>query len=136
MKDLRRAVARDASYPRVVFFHQGTVGIGDMVFEDLWPKARAVADPERAFYCAFGRRRGSARDFLKLRTLVGLGRAMLKGNGVGRPRGGDVRTLPGVLVVLGNRVVWEHPFSGGPGDHPSFEAVADHARQAMSETPA
>ena len=48
-------------------------------------------------------------------------RAAAKGHFVGAPVG-DVRQMPGLFYVKGDRVLWQHDFAHA-GDHPDFESL-------------
>ncbi len=120
VRDVRRCSA-NGEYPPVLFFHLASVEDGDRFFAKYWPDARAVADPDGAFYSAFGLGRARIRDFVGLSALRGYLRAFARGNSAGKPRG-DVRIMPGVFLVRSRRVVWEHPFRS-VSDHPDFATI-------------
>ena len=126
VKDLRQATLRDASYPPVLFFHLGTIAQGEQFFAPLWPEARAVADPDRRFYEAFGVKQGSVGQMFGPATVACGIRATLKGNFARKPIG-DPWTMPGLFLVRGTEVVWQHPFANA-GDHPDFALLAQRAR--------
>ena len=133
MKDLRRLSGEDPEFPGIIFFHMGTVAEGDAFFESLWPEARAVADPDRTFYDAFGRKSVSVWRLLGPRSWLPALRAMLKGSGIGKPVG-DIHVMPGAFLVRGDEVLWQHDYEGGTGDHPDWKAVAARARAERAGT--
>ena len=89
----------------------------------VWPDVPAISDPERALYLGFGLQRASLWSLLRPRAVLHGLRALAKGHGVGRPRGGDVMQMPGVFLVKDEDIVWEHPFSGGAGDLPVWRGL-------------
>ncbi len=91
-------------------------------FADFDPEARAVADPDKVLYTAFGLQRGAGAQLMSPAVFSAGLRAILKGNGVGIPVG-DVRQLSGEFLVRGGRVEWAHR-AEDVSDHPSFDEVA------------
>ncbi|MCA8974708.1 MAG: AhpC/TSA family protein, partial [Planctomycetes bacterium] len=59
------------------------------------------------------------------RVFAAAWRAWRKGHGVGRPAG-DPLVMPGVMVVDGGRILWEHPFRD-VGDHPEVARIPELA---------
>lgn len=94
----------------------------------LWPDVPAISDPERRLYAGMGLKRAGFWKLLRPRAFAHLIRALLKGHGVGRPRGGDVLQMPGAFLFVGGEIVWSHEFAGGAGDHPDWGAVAKLSR--------
>jgi hypothetical protein len=121
VKDLRRTYEQATAYPRPLFFHMGSPEQGADFFQKHWPEAAAVSDPERVFYRAFQIKRVNLWLLLGPRSWLPALRAVLKGNGMGKPVG-DVQVMPGVFLVHGDRILWSHSFSG-PGDHPDWAAI-------------
>ena len=80
---------------------------GKLFFDERWPEARAVSDPEKELYAGFGLARGSAGQLLGPRVLWAGLQAALRGHGVGKPVG-DPRMMSGWFLVHGSRVLWEH----------------------------
>lgn len=91
-------------------------------FADFDPDARAVADPDKVLYTAFGLARGSASQLMSPTVLVAGLRALRKGNGLGVPVG-DVLQLSGEFVVKNGAIVWAHR-AEHTGDHPALDDVA------------
>jgi hypothetical protein len=125
VKDLRRTYEREIAYPRPLFFHMGSPAQGADFFKMRWPGAASVSDPDRAFYQAFDIERARLSRLLGPRSWIPSIRALLKGNGMGRPVG-DVQVMPGVFLVHGDLILWSHTFSG-PGDHPEWVAIPKDA---------
>ncbi len=111
------------SYPSILFFHQGSLADGQAFFGTYWPEARAVADPERRFYSAFGLSRGGIREMFGPGVWAAGLRAMLKGNMGGAPVG-DPWAMPGLFLVRENAVLWEHRYRHA-GDHPDFSRIVE-----------
>ena len=117
-----RGASEERTFPPVLFFFQGSVEEGASFFERYWPEARAVSDPEKFFYGAFGIGRGRIGQLLGPRVIAAGFRAAFKGNWIGRPVG-DPRVMPGLLLVENDRIVWRHDFEHA-GDHPDFRGLA------------
>jgi len=117
-----RGASEDPTFPSVLFFFQGSPEEGAAFFERFWPEARAVSDPEKLFYDAFGIGRGRLGQLLGPRVIAAGLRAAFKGNWIGRPVG-DPRVMPGVLLVENDCVIWHHDFEHA-GDHPDFKVLA------------
>ena len=106
----------------MVFVYQGTVDQAPRFFDRLDWAAVAVADPEAELYRAVGVERGGWRAMFGLRSWVAGIRATLQGHRIGR-KIGDPWTLPLVLAIDGDTVVWEHRGTHA-GDHPDVDALA------------
>jgi hypothetical protein len=98
--------------------HPATAEDGETILGDLWPEARAVADPGGGLYRGFGLAEGSLAQLAGPRAALAFFRALFRGNRVGKPRG-DVRLLPGTLLVRDGSVVRRHD-ARHAGDHPDF----------------
>ncbi|MBK8979100.1 MAG: AhpC/TSA family protein [Planctomycetes bacterium] len=123
--DLQAAAGREPGYPRVVLISLASVEANREFFAERWPAATVIADPTKALFAAFGRRRGSLLQLFGPRTFAAAFRAWRKGHRVGRARG-DTLVMPGVFVVDGARVLYEHPFRDA-GDHPDFARLPELA---------
>ncbi len=102
-----------------------TLGSADATrdfFADFDPDARAIADPDKVLYAAFGLQRGTAGQLMSTSVFSAGLRAVLKGNGIGMPVG-DVRQLSGEFLVRAGRIEWAHR-AADVGDHPSFDEIA------------
>ena len=109
VRDLRRARGEIEGFPEVLFVFQGTPAEGVAFFERFWPEARAVADPVRELNAAFELKRGGLGQFLAPGVAVAGLRALVRGNGIGRPVG-DVRAMPGLFLIANERVLWSQEF--------------------------
>ncbi len=106
----------------MLFFHLAPVKDGKEILDHYWPEARAVSDPEKQFYRAFGLHQGSLNQLLGPRVVWAAAKSALKGNTPGKAQG-DVRTMPGMFLVRDGEILWQHDFSYS-GDHPDMKAVA------------
>ncbi|MGD2017950.1 MAG: hypothetical protein PVJ89_07540 [Planctomycetota bacterium] len=82
--------------------HLGSPEDGARFFEERWPEARAVSDPDRVLFDAFGLGRGSWLQLVGPRTWAAGFRA--RRHGVGLPKG-DPRVLAGSFAVKGAEVL-------------------------------
>jgi hypothetical protein len=92
------------------------VPTGDTFFEEHAPAERAIADPERALYSAFGVKRGSLLELLRPAVWKRGFAARDKGVTRGTPQG-DVRVMPGLALVENGAIIWEHHYDHA-GDNP------------------
>ena len=122
--DLREA-AQAPGYPAVLFFYQGTPTEGRAFLRRYWPEARAIADPELAFYQAFGVERGGLLQMFGPGVMAAGLRARRRGFENGE-RSGDIYRMPGAFLVRGDRVLWQHRYRHA-GDHPDFRGIAARA---------
>ena len=121
IKELRDVAIADPGYPPVVFFYQGSLEEGADFFVKTWPEARAVSDTSLYFYRAFGLQRGKFMQVMGPGAAVCSLRAAGKGYLPGTPVG-DPWQMPGMFLVAGGRVLWQHDFAH-IGDHPDFRAL-------------
>lgn len=128
--DLREAAAAPG-YPAVLFFFQGTPTEGRAFLRRYWPEARAIADPELLFYEAFGVARGALLQMFGPGVLAAGLRARRKGHENGE-RSGDIYRMPGLFLVQGDRVLWQHRFRHA-GDHPDFAKIPAVVGSAASQ---
>jgi hypothetical protein len=120
---LRQVVARNSDYPPVVFVYMGSVDLGRQFFGERWPEAHAIADPRRRLYKAFGLRKGSLMQLGGPGAIMAGTRALVKGNIQSIPPAGtDPTQMPGVFLIQGDQVLWEHEFSH-VGDQPDWAAI-------------
>ena len=80
----------------------GTPEEGERFFDERWPEARAVSDPEKTLFDAFGLERGSLGQLIGPRTWLAGFKA--RRHGVGLPKG-DPRVLAGSFLVRGAEVL-------------------------------
>lgn len=116
--DLREIAERDAGFPRVLFFSQGSSTESRAFLRRYWPTARVISDPAFEFYDAFGVGRAGLVAALGPSILRARSRAQSKGHENG-PRSGDIWRMPGAFVVEGARVLWAHQ-PRHAADHPDF----------------
>lgn len=121
VRDLREIAATNRSYLPILFFYQGNAADGKTFFNTFWPEARAVADESRIFYTAFGIQRGGMKEMLGPEVWACGVRAALKGNTGGLPSS-DPWMMPGLFVVQGHMILWQHVFRHA-GDHPDFTRI-------------
>ncbi|MEM9178039.1 MAG: SelL-related redox protein [Myxococcota bacterium] len=120
--DLRAASEANPDYPDVLFFFQGSATEGRAFLRRYWPEARAVADPELAFYERFGIRRATFLEALGPSVVIGARRrAQAKGHESG-PREGDIWRMPGIFAVADKKIVWAH-HPKHAADHPDFPGI-------------
>jgi alkyl hydroperoxide reductase subunit AhpC len=83
-----------------------------------------ISDPEKRLFAAFGLKQMSPAGILSPGMALKGVAAMLKGHGMGLPKG-DVRQLPGVFIIdAGGRIRFSH-YARGPADHPSPQVILD-----------
>jgi hypothetical protein len=104
----------------------GTPEEGQRFFDDRWPEARAVSDPEKSLYQELGLARGKPGQFFGLSVLRAGLRARRDGHSVGKVVG-DPWMMPGWFLVKDSKIAWS--FRGQhAGDHPDYDDVAATAR--------
>ncbi len=114
-------MSADPDYPSLLFFYMGSVAEGEEFFARAWPEARAVSDPGKMFYRAFGLVRGGLSEVFGPRVMACSLRAASKGHIVGKVVG-DPWQMPGLFLVQGADVLWTHDFAH-IGDHPDLTAL-------------
>lgn len=97
--------------------HLASEAEGEEFFAKRWPEARAVSDPHKDLYRAFGLARGSVGQLFGPSVWLSGFKALFKGHGGGRPQG-DPLMMSGWFLVTGGAVVWsdvhEHAGSERP----------------------
>jgi hypothetical protein len=126
--DLRAIAEKNPDYPPVLFFFVGSPTEGRAFMRRYWPGARAVADPEKRLYAAFGVERGNLRQLFGPGVWAGRRRARGKGNHQGK-RSGDIWMMPGCFLVDGPRILWAHEYAHA-ADHPNFASIPDRIRKS------
>lgn len=124
--DLRAVAEGDPGFPRVLFLFIGSPTEGRAFMRRYWPGARAVADPEKRIYAAFGIERGSPLQLLGPGVWAGSRRARAKGHAQGK-RTGDIWMMPGCFLVDGARILWAHEYAHA-ADHPDFASIPTRLR--------
>lgn len=128
IEDLRRIAAERPDFPRTVFFTLSGPERTREFFAERWPEAAAVADPERVFYDRMGPGRGNLVQLFGPKVWAASRRATKKGHQLGKPEG-DVRQMPGMYLVRGSSILWEHDFEHA-GDQPDLDRITEHLRLA------
>lgn len=123
--ELRACSEADPGFPPVLFFFMGSPREGRGFMQRNFPTARAVADPEKHFYAAFGVERGGLLQMFGPAVWRARRRAAAGGHENGE-RIGDVWMMPGVFRVRSDRIVWAHE-PRHAGDHPDFRRLRDPA---------
>jgi hypothetical protein len=119
--ELRQVAAKDPNFPEILIFAQGSLEQSKSFFLERWPEARAVADPRRRFYKAFGIGRGSLMQLASPGVWAAGARAVAKGHIQGQTVG-DSAQMPGLMLVQNNCIVWQHRFRHA-GDHPDWGQI-------------
>lgn len=120
--DLHYAATANLNFPEILFVYHGTPDEGRRFFFDLWPAARAIADPERVFYEAFQIPRGGMVEVFGGEALLCTIRAISKGHFIQSPQG-DPWLMPGLFLVMDGEIHWHHHFQHA-GDHPDWQHLA------------
>lgn len=94
-------------------------------FDQHWPQARVVADPQAALYEAFGVGKGRLGALIGPRVWPAALRAARQGHAVGRPVG-DVTWLSAQLLVQRGVVLWAHR-ARHAGERSALDQVPDVA---------
>jgi hypothetical protein len=126
VNDLRAATEADPAYPPVLFVYQESPELGQPFFDEFWPAARAVSDPERALYRALGVERMGLKEMFHPGVIACGLRAASKGNAQTKATA-DPMQMPGVFLVQGERILWQHDYAHG-GDSPDWENLPARLR--------
>lgn len=121
VEELRRVVSKRPDYLPILFFFPAEVAEGVEFFDDFWPEARAVSDPQGEFYRLFGVSRASLRELFGPGVWMRAYQAMKKGNR-GKLPIGNPWLLPGLFIVRFGEIVWRWKFKN-VGDHPDFAQI-------------
>ena len=121
VRDIRSRFYSPAGFIPTVFFFQAEAEEGVKFFNTYWPEARGIADPERQFYRGFGLEQARIDQIAGPEPMVCGLRAAAKGNWIGKPVG-DVRQMPGMFLVNGSVVTWQHRYRHA-GDHPDLSQI-------------
>jgi hypothetical protein len=134
VQDLRTVATADPTYPPILFVYEGEVDDGAAFFARAWPEARAVSDPTRFLYKAFGVRRGTFKQMANPGVIACGIRAASKGHIQGKTTG-DPWQMPGMFLLDQDRVIWRHDFAHA-GDHPNLEEIPRRASAASAASAA
>jgi hypothetical protein len=107
VREVRARSERDSKFPPTLIVHPSDQASGEAFFAAEWPAVRSICDPNLELFEAFAFRRGSIGALLGPKVLAASIRAMLRGHGIGRPRG-DILRAAGALILDRSRVLWEH----------------------------
>ena len=121
LADLRRVRGAPNDFPPVILVTLSDADHTTAFLDTRWPQVPAIADPAKVLRTAFGIRRGSASDFLAPAVWLAGVRAVLGGNGIGKPAG-DVLAMPGMVLLTQDEVLWEQVFQHA-GSRPDYEGV-------------
>jgi hypothetical protein len=118
---LRACRTAQPRYPHVILFSTASVEATGSFLAERWPDAIAIVDPPLVVQTACTAATAPRPALLDVRVLGALFRALRHGHGLGRVQG-SVSARPGLLLIDGESVRWEHPFEH-IGDHPDFAAI-------------
>jgi hypothetical protein len=104
-----------------LFVYPADLAEGEEFFNEFWPEARAVSDPEGRLFAALGISRASLRQIFGPSVWRELGRARQRGYRGSRIIG-NPWLLPGLFLVRNREIVWRFIYSN-IGDHPDFDEV-------------
>ncbi len=129
-----RLRAEEEGFPNTLLVHQGTPDEGMKFLTKRWPGARAVSDPDRRLYSAFGLARGSAGQLFGLPVWANAIKAVRFGVGVTKPVG-DPLVLAGSFVVHGSHVLASDR-AAHAGSIPDLTELSRIAKAHMPGAPA
>jgi hypothetical protein len=121
VEEVRSAFDADSSYPPALFVHSATTAEAKDFFEEFWPEARAVSDPEGRFYEGFRLESGSLREIFGPGVWIRALQAMREGHLPRKPIG-NVWLMPGIFYVEGEAIRWSWRYRN-MGDHPDFGSI-------------
>ncbi len=111
---------------RIIFVASSTAEDAHVFFSRVWPEARAIADPEKHLYEAFGLERARWSQILGPRVALKGVISLFKGHGIGNPVG-DPRVLSGFFLLdREGRIVWGRPSADAADIH-----VVDEIRERL-----
>ncbi|MEE2940771.1 MAG: AhpC/TSA family protein [Planctomycetota bacterium] len=105
--------------------HQGSPEDGEKFLAKRWPEARAVSDPEKRLYLAFGLGRGTLGQLFGPSVWRSAIEAARFGMGLSWPVG-DPFVLGGAFLVRGAEVLDARP-AANAGTVPDFEGLVSTA---------
>jgi hypothetical protein len=104
-----------------LFVHPATTAEAEEFFEEFWPEARAVSDPERRFYDGFLLKSVSLKEMFGPGVWLRALQAVRKGHSIRRPVG-NVWLMPGIFYIKSNIVLWSWRYRN-IGDQPDFSSI-------------
>ncbi|MEM1451678.1 MAG: hypothetical protein AAGI22_21380 [Planctomycetota bacterium] len=124
-----QARSREAGFPPILLVHMGTPEQGEQFLAKRWPEARAVSDPNKRLFDAFGLTRGSFAQLFGIDAWVAAARSIK--HGIGLPVG-DPLVLAGSFVVMGSDVI-ESDVAESTASVPDLDRLAVAAQAARYE---
>lgn len=118
---MRRAKDDDLAYPEVILVCSAELDDAASFFDQRWPEVRVICDPQRIVYGQFGLDRGKPLQVMGPGVWWSGLRALLKGHGIGAPKG-DLLQMSGAFLIQDREVVWSHEYRHS-GDHPDFTSL-------------
>jgi hypothetical protein len=112
----------DPAYPPVLFVHPASTAEGKDFFDEFWPEARAVSDPEKRFYDGFQLGSGSLRELFGPGVWLKALQAVKKGHSFLRKPVGNVWLMPGIFYIKSATILWSWRYQN-IGDHPDFSSI-------------
>ena len=119
--DLHKLVASSKRFPPLYFVHQSPVEAGEQFFEQYFPGAAHIADPQRNLYKLFGILRMSPLQLLNPRMLAEGLRARSKGL-TQKEVLGDEWLLSGTFLFQDGKLRWQHRAKHA-ADYPSWQKL-------------
>jgi hypothetical protein len=109
------------SSPDVLFVFPATVEEGADFFNEFWPEARGVSDPNGHLYQGMGVSKASLREMFGPGVWLRFLKAKRKGHSVGKVVG-NPWLLPGLFLVHKGEICWSWRCRN-IADHPDFSAI-------------
>jgi len=124
-------MATDTAFPRAIFVHMGHPKKADYFFNDFYPEALAIGDPNQALHIAFEIRNGSISQFFK--PAVWKAYWANRKFGIGSPVGNTMRN-PGAVLVRNQKVLYQQTSAGHFGEQVDIEAVMERLRSSDDDS--
>ncbi|TGL63803.1 SelL-related redox protein [Leptospira sarikeiensis] len=121
VEDLRLFSSEMAALPPILFVYPDTLRKGEDFFSRFWPEAKVVADPSAVLYGMANVQEGNLLELAGPEVWVSAVRALAKGNFYG-VQGRHLLRMPGVFLVLKDRILWEHQYRH-IGDEPDWSKL-------------
>lgn len=122
---MRSAFDSDPAYPPVLFVHPATTGEAKDFFDEFWPEARAVSDPDGRLYKGFRLENASLKEMFGPGVWLKALQAIGKGHSIRKPVG-NVWLMPGIFYIQAGTILWSWRYRN-IGDHPDFQELARQA---------
>ena len=114
-----------------MFVHPAATAEAKDFFNEFWPEARAVSDPEVRLYDAFELESASLKAMFGPGVWLKALQTMRKGHSIRRPIG-NVWLMSGIFYIKGATIHWSWRYRN-IGDHPDFSLIPQLAAPAASE---